>query len=181
MAHFQSHWKTVIELTNDHVVGWCEMRHGWCAIEYLEVGQRVRAKSSMKIPVHFSGSSKILVYVFGSIRILVHFFGSMEIPVHFFGSFRIPVHFYVSTRTKYSCPPTTPTFLCIYSTKIFLHIPDISISTYLLDQNILLHPWHVNFYVSSWPKYSCTSTTFPFLRIYSTVNILAHLRNLLYY
>ena len=37
------------------------------------------------------------------------------------------------------CASLTSPFLRIYSTKIFLHISDITISTYLLDQNILAH------------------------------------------
>ena len=62
----------------------------------------------------------------------------------------------------------TPPFLCIYSTKIFLRISDTSISTYLLNQNILVHLWHLHFYVSTQPKYSCAPPTPPFLLIYST-------------
>ena len=64
-----------------------------------------------------------------------------------------------------------------YSTKIFLPILETSISTYQLDQNILVYPQHFNFYVSTRPKYSCASIkyscaslTLPFLRIYSTKN-----------
>ena len=55
--------------------------------------------------------------------------------------------------------------LCIYLTKIFFRIPDVSISSYPFDQNIRAH---LHFFASTRPKYSCASPTSPFLRIYST-------------
>ena len=90
------------------------------------------------------------------------------------------LNFYVPTRPKYSCAYLTPPFLgttqpqysCAsltpqglrsYSTKIF-----ISISTYLLDRNILAHPQHLHFYVSSRPTYSGASPTPLFLHIFSS-------------
>ena len=81
------------------------------------------------------------------------------------------INFYVPTRPKYSCASPTFEFLCIYSTKIFLRIPDTSISTYLHDQNIIAHPWFFHFYVhvTAQPKYSCAHSIPPFLRIYSTI------------
>ena len=71
------------------------------------------------------------------------------------------VHKYIKSRG-------TIQFLCTHSTKIFFRICDTSISTYQLDQNILAHHQNHNFYVSTWPKYSVTSLTLLFLRIYST-------------
>ena len=62
----------------------------------------------------------------------------------------------------------TPPFLCINSTEIFDRIFDTSISSYLLDQNILSHPRHLHFNVSTRPEYSLASSTTQFLRIYST-------------
>ena len=169
------------------------MRHGRCTIEYLKACWCATAKSSIKILVHFPGSIGILVHFSGSLRIPVHFLGSISIPVHFLGSFRIPVHFLGSFKIP-------PPFLRTHSTEIFLRIPDIWISTYLLDQNILAHPWHLHFYVPSRPKYSCalsiptflrtcTSSTKIFLRTLDSSistyqldhNILAHPRFLHFY
>ena len=90
-------------------------------------------------------------------------------------------YFYVSTWSKYSCASLTTQFLFIYSTKIFLRIPNTSISMYLLDQNVLAHLWHLNSYISAQPKYSCTSLTPPFLQIYSTKILLLHLWHLHFY
>ena len=47
-------------------------------------------------------------------------------------------------------------------------ILDTSISSFLLDRNILSHPWHLHFFVSTRPEYSIASSTIPFLRIFST-------------
>ena len=49
-------------------------------------------------------------------------------------------HFYVYTRPLYSFASLTTQFLCFYLTRIFHRIRNNSISTYLLDQNIPLHP-----------------------------------------
>ena len=78
------------------------------------------------------------------------------------------LHFFVPTRPEYSIASSTPQFLRIYSTTIFFCIPDISISTYLLDQNIPSHPQQLHFYISSRPEYSIASLTPPFLCINST-------------
>ena len=167
-------WKSI-----DHVVGRREMRRGRHAIEYLGVCWCTTAKSSRKILVHFLGSFRILVHFFSSLRILVHFFGSIRILDHFIGSTRFrfiflvhseSLHFYVLTWPKYSCASLTFEFLRIYLTKIFLSIPDTSISTYLLDQNIHAHPWFRQIYVHvpAQLKYSCAHSIPPFLRIYST-------------
>ena len=59
------------------------------------------------------------------------------------------LHFFVPTRPEYSIASLTPPFIRIYSTRIFYRILDISISTYLLDQNILSHPRDLHFYVST--------------------------------
>ena len=61
-------------------------------------------------------------------------------------------HFYVSTRPKYSCTSLRPPFLCISSTKIFLHlcISDTSPEYTCLS---------FNHFVSTRPKYSCASLT----------------------
>ena len=128
------------------------------------------------------------------------------------------LHFFVSTRPEYSTHPrniqlfvstwpkhstiasTSTQFLRIYTTTIFNRIIYYytSISSYLLDQNILLDPLHLNFFVSTQPKYSFASSTTPFLRIYSTTiffrildtsislylldqNILSHPRHLNFY
>ena len=79
------------------------------------------------------------------------------------------LHFYIHelARPKYSCTPSIPQFLGIYLTERFLLILDTSISTYLLDRNILAHPQHLHFYASTRPKDSCASLTPPFLRICS--------------
>ena len=117
-------------------------------------------------------STKIFVHILDkSTNILLH-------PWH--------LHFYVSTRPKYSCASSTPTFQLTSLAKIFLLILDTSISTYLLDQLILVHPWHIhistylldqnilvhprhlNFNESYGLKYSFPSLTPPFLHIYST-------------
>ena len=84
--------------------------------------------------------------------------------------FAYPWHlnFYVSTQPNYPFPSLTSTFLSVYSTKKFFCIPETSISTYILDQNVLLHPRHLHFYLFTWPKYSCASPTPTFLRIYLT-------------
>ena len=102
------------------------MRHGRCAIKYLEACWRATAKSSIKILVHFPSSIGILVHFPSSIGILVHFpssigilvhfSSSLRIPVHFFGSIRIPVHFLGSFKIP------TP-FLRTHLTEIFLRIP----------------------------------------------------------
>ena len=77
--------------------------------------------------------------------------------------------FYLSIRPQCSCASPTRPFLRIYLSKIFLHIPETYIFTYLLNHNILAHPRLLHFYVSTRPKYSSripdTSTS---LRIYST-------------
>ena len=96
------------------------------------------------------------------------------------------LHFFTSTRPKYSLASVTPSFLRINSTKIFFCILDTSISTYQLNQNILSHPWHfnffvstrpdnilsypwhINFYVSTRPEYSIASSTTTFLCFYSS-------------
>ena len=78
------------------------------------------------------------------------------------------IHFYVSTRQKIFFASSTPQLLHKYLTIIFLCIHDTSISTYLLDLNILSHPWHLHFFISTWPEYSIASSTPPFLCIYST-------------
>ena len=78
------------------------------------------------------------------------------------------LHFYVTTRPKYSFASVTPPFLCIKWTKIFFCILNTSISTYLLDQDILLHPWHLYFDASTRPRYSFASLTPPLLSMYST-------------
>ena len=202
------------------MVGQRKMRHGRRAIEYLEACWRATAKISRKIQVHFPSSFRILVHCFGSLRIPVHFSVQSEswfifsvqseswfiFSVHSESRFIFLVHskfhhhFYVPTWPKYSCTSPTFEFLCIYSTKIFLCIPDTSISMYLLDQNILAHPWFLHFYVhvTAQPKYSCAHLIPPFLRIYSTIiflltldssistylldhNILAHPRFLNFY
>ena len=75
------------------------------------------------------------------------------------------LHIYL---TKHSFGSVTPPFLHINSTKIFFCIIDISISAYLLDQNIPSHPWHLHFFASTRPEYSIVSSTPQFLRIYST-------------
>ena len=85
-------------------------------------------------------------------------------------------NFYVSTWPIYSFASLTPPFLHINSTKILFCIPYISISTYQLDQNILAHPIHLCFYLSSWPKYSFVSLTPPSLHINWT-KIFFHILN----
>ena len=196
------------------------MRHGRRAIEYLKACWRATAKSSIKILVHFPGSIGILVHFSGSLRIRFIFSVQSEsrfifsvqsesrfiFSVHSESRFIFSVHskshlhFYVPTRPKYSCASLTFEFLRIYSTKIFLRIPDTSISTYLLDQNILAHSRFLHFYVHvpPQPKYSCAHLIPPFLRINSTIiflltldssistyhldhNILAHPRFLNFY
>ena len=77
-------------------------------------------------------------------------------------------HFFISTRQEYSVASLTPPFLRTYSTWIFNPILNTSISLYLLDWNILLHPWHLNFFVSTGQEYSIASSTPPFLHTYST-------------
>ena len=78
------------------------------------------------------------------------------------------IHFFVSTRPQYSIGSLTPPILCTYSTRIFYCILDNSISLYLLDRNIPLHPRHLLFFVSTRPDYSIASSTTSFLCIYST-------------
>ena len=70
----------------------------------------------------------------------------------------------MSTRTNHSVCCTR--ILCIYSVIIFLLTLDTSVSTYLLDQNVLSHPRHLHFYVSTWPFLRMTW----YLRIYSTIS-----------
>ena len=94
-------------------------------------------------------------------------------------------HFNISTEPKYSFASLTSPFLRVYLTKIFFRIPDTSISMYILDQiffcilditistcqldqNILVHPWHLHFYVCTQANYSFASSTSPFLHVYST-------------
>ena len=166
------------------------MRHGWRAIEYLEACWHARTKKPIKILVHFPGSFGILVHFSGSLRIRVHFSiqsvsrfiflvqseSRFIFSVHSESRFIFSVHskshlhIYVPTRPKYLCASPTFEFLRISSTKIFFLIPDTSISTYLLDQNILAHPRFLHFYihVPPQPKYSCAHLIPPFLRIYST-------------
>ena len=86
------------------------------------------------------------------------------------------LHFYLSSGPEFSIASSTPHFLPINLTKIFFPTPDISISTYLLDQDIHSHPWHLHFYVSTRPKYSCPSLTPQCLRTYLTKIFLAHPR-----
>ena len=78
------------------------------------------------------------------------------------------IHFYISTRPKYSFSSLTSPFLHDNSTKTFFRIHDTSISMYQLDQNIFLNPQHLNFYVTTLPKYSVAYVTPPFLCINST-------------
>ena len=78
------------------------------------------------------------------------------------------IHFFVSTRPEYSIGSSTPPFLCTFSTRTFYRILENSISLYLLDRNIPLHPRHLLFFVSTRPEYSIATSTNPFLRIYST-------------
>ena len=78
------------------------------------------------------------------------------------------LNFFVSTRPKYSIASSTPQFLCIYLTRIFYRILNISISSYLLNRSILLHPRQLHFFVSTRPEYSFACSTPPFLRTYST-------------
>ena len=148
-----------------------KMRHGWRAIEYLEVCWHATTKSSIKIVVHYPSLFRILVHFFGSLRIPFHFFGSIRILVHFLGSFRIPEHFFGSIQN--------PTSISAYPlNQKVVRIPDVLISTYLLDQNILAHPWHLHFYVPTRPKYSCAPLIPPFLRTCTCLtNILLHTLN----
>ena len=72
---------------------------------------------------------------------------------------------------KYSCSSWTPPFLLmlIYLTNLFFRIPDTFIATTnLLNHNILAHPQHLHFYVSTQPYYSCPPVDPPFLHTYST-------------
>ena len=62
-----------------------------------------------------------------------------------------------STRI-FSLASSTPPFLRIYSTEAFYCILDKSISLYLLDRNILSHPQHLHFFVSTRPEYSIASS-----------------------
>ena len=79
------------------------------------------------------------------------------------------LNFFVSTRPKYSIASSTSPFLHIYSTRIFAHILNTSISSHQeLDRSILLHARKVNFFVSTRPKHSFSSSTTPFDRIHLT-------------
>ena len=78
------------------------------------------------------------------------------------------LYFFVSTQPEYSIATSTPPFLRIYSTKIFYCILDTSSSSYVLNQNVLSHPRHLYFFISTRPKYSIASSTPPLLCINST-------------
>ena len=95
------------------------------------------------------------------------------------------LNIFVYNRSKYSIASSTPQLLRIYLTEIFYRILDTSnlwilltkeihrildtsISSYLINQNIPLQPWNINFLVSTQKKNSFASSTPLFLCIYST-------------
>ena len=120
-------------------------------------------------------SIKILDYSPGSFGILVHFSSSLRIhPGSFFWFNQNPGSFsWINQNpgsfSRFNHNPGSFSWFIQNPSSFsrFIQNPT-SISTYPLDQNICAHPRHLNFYVSTRPKYSCASLTPPFLRTYST-------------
>ena len=126
---------------------------------YFYVSTRPRYSFTSAMPPNWRvNSTKIFYHILdNSFSSYLHDRNILSHPQH--------LNFFVSTWPEYSIGSLTPPFLCIFSTRIFYRILDTSISLYLLDQNIPSHPWHLHFYVSTWPKYSFASVTTPYLRI----------------
>ena len=147
---------------------------------------------SLRIPVHFFGSIRIPVHFLDQSEsrfiFSVHSESGFIFSVHSESRFIFSVHSesrfffwfiqnptsistYLATWPKYSYASPTFAFLRIYSTKIFLCIPDTSISMNLLNQNILVHLWFLYFYVQvpAQPKYFCAPSIPPILLIYLTI------------